>query len=244
LATLRAATPDVRGCLFILLIGAVALGSVAWIGAPPAASAVIQAALESGGYRAASGSVRATSDPPPKLLLGRADRVEIDGLDVDFRTFHAASLELVLTDVDVVAKTAGGVSGRIEDAELRTTDGVAAVADVAIDGSGQSAAATITVDGTTVDRIVRETFGGEFGVAVTGVALVAPDVLRISSGATTVEGSLEVDSAGAIALRTVLGSSTILSLDPSFPLRFVAVGVAAGDLRINATLDTGALLGG
>lgn len=233
-----------RGCLFIVLLASAVLGCAAWFGAPFAASAVFRAALENGGYRAASGTVRATSDPPPKLLLGRADRVEIEGLDVDFRTFHAASLDLVLTDVDVVARTAGGVSGRIVGAELRTTDGIAAVADVTIDGSGQAAAATITVDGATVDRIVRETFQAEFSVAVTRVALVAPDVLRISSGATTVEGRLEVDAAGAIALRTPLGSSTILSLDPAFPLRFDSVAVVAGNLRISATLDTGALLGG
>ena len=118
------------------------------------------------------------------------------------------------------------------------------MADVTIDGSGQAAAATISVDGATVDRIVRETFQGGFGVAVTGVALVAPHVLRISSGATTVEGRLEVGAAGAIALRTPLGSSTFLSLDPSFPLRFDSVAVIAGDLRIDATLDTRALLGG
>ena len=233
-----------RGCLFVVLLAAAVLGSAAWFGAPLAASAVLQAALANAGYRAASGTVRATSDPPPKLLLGRADRVEISGRDVDFRTFHAARLDLVLTDVDVVARTAGGVTGRIENAELRTTDGLAAVADVTIDGSGRTAAATITVDGSTVDRVVRDRFASEYGVTATGVALVEPDVLRISSGATTVEGRLEVDAAGAIALRTALGAVTILTLDPSFPLRFESVAVAAGDLRIDATLDTGALLGG
>ena len=233
-----------RGCLFIVLLGAVVLGSAAWFGSPFVASTVIQAALDGSGYRAASGTVRASSDPPPKLLLGRADRVEIEGSDVDFRTFHAAGLEVVLTDVDIVARTAGGISGRIDDAELRTTDGISAVADVTIDGTGRAAAATITVEAGTVDRIVRETFQREFGVTVTAVALDAPDVLRISAGTTTVEGRLDIDIAGAIALRTPLGSSAILSLDPSLPLRFVAVGVTNGDLRIDATLDTGALLGG
>lgn len=233
-----------RGCLFIALFAALVLGSAAWFGAPLVASAVIQAELDSGGYRAASGTVRATSDPPLKLLLGRADRVEIDGLDVDFRTFHAASLELALTDVDVVSRTAGGVSGRIGGVQLRTSDGLAATADVTIDGGGQAAAATITVDGATVNLIVRETFQKEFGGLVTAVALGAPDVLRVTSGGSTVEGRLEVDSSGAIALRTRLGTLTILGLDPSFPLRFDSIAVVGGGLRIGATLDTGALLGG
>ncbi|MBA2720950.1 MAG: hypothetical protein H0U52_17165 [Chloroflexi bacterium] len=233
-----------RGCLFVLVLAAAVLGSLAWFGSPVVASAIIQAALEGSGYHAATSTVRATSNPPPKLLLGRADRVDIEGEDVDFRTFHAARLDLALTDVDVVARTAGGVSGRIDGAELRTTDGVAAVADVSIEGTGGTAAATINVEGATVDRVVRDAFQRQFDVALTAVALVAPNVLRISAGLTTVEGRLEVDAAGAIALRTPLGSSAILHFDPSFPIRLDAVAVAGSNLRIDATLDTEALLGG
>lgn len=233
-----------RGCLFIVLLAAAVLGSAAWFGAPIAASTVIQAALDGGGYRAASGTVRATADPPPKLLLGRADRVEINGTDVEFRTFHAARVDLVLTDVDVVARTAGGVSGRIDEAQLETTDGLAAVADVLISGSGRAAIATITVDAATVDAVVRDTFDREFGVAVTAVELVAPDLLRITAGTTTIQGRLVVDAAGAIALTTPIGSSTILRFDPSFPIRLDGVAVDGSDLRIDAILDAESLLGG
>ena len=233
-----------RGCLFIVLLAGTVLAAGAWFGSPLVASAVIEAALDGSGFRSADSTVRATSDPPPKLLLGRADRVEITASDVDFRTFHAARLDLVLPDGDVVARTAGGISGQIDGAELEATEGVAAVADVAIEGSGRAAAATITVDRATVESVVRDAFERESGVAVTGVALVAPDVLRITAGTSTIEGRLEVDATGAIALRTLFGSSTILRFDPSFPITLDAVGVVAGDLRIDATLDASALLGG
>jgi hypothetical protein len=233
-----------RGCLFILILAAVVVSAAAWFGSPVVASGVIDGALRGSGYSAATSTVRATSDPPPKLLLGKADRVEINGTDVDFRTFHAAKLDLVLTDVDLLARTAGGISGRIEDAEMRTTDGVAAIADVTIEGSGRAAAATIVVGAGTVTRVVREAFQRQFGVAVDDAQLVAPDILRISAGATTIEGRLVVDDSGAIALTTPLGSSTILTFDPSFPLRLRRVSVAGGDLRIDATLDAAALLGG
>jgi hypothetical protein len=234
----------VRGCLFVLVLAAAVLGAGAWFGSPAVASALIQTALEGGGYHASTSTVRATSDPPPKLLTGRVDRVQIAGTDVDFRTFHAASLDLVLTDVDLFARTAGGVSGRIDAAEMKTADGVTALADVSIEGTGSAAAATITVGRGVVEQVARETFEREFGVTVTAIALVEPDILRISSDRTTVEGKLEIDAAGSIALRTLLGSTTILTFDPSFPLRLVDVGVAGGDLRIDATLDTEALLGG
>jgi hypothetical protein len=150
----------------------------------------------------------------------------------------------VLTDVDVVARTAGSVSGRIDDAELTTDDARPAVADVTIEGSGRAATATVTVGARVVDRAVRDTFQRQFAVPVTAVALEAPDILRVSAAGTTVEGRLEIDAAGAIVIRTVLGAATILSLDSSFPLDIEAVGVVGGDLRIDGTLDVDALLGG
>jgi hypothetical protein len=59
-----------------------------------------------------------------------------------------------------------------------------------------------------------------------------------------VDGRLLVDATGAIAFSSSLGSSPILSLDPSFPLRIRTVRIDAGTLRIDATLDAEALLGG
>jgi hypothetical protein len=233
-----------RGCLFVLALAAAVLAAVAWFGSPILASALISTALENAGYHAASTTITATSNPPPRLLLGRADRVEIVGTDVDFRTFHAASLDVVLTDVDVVGRTAARISGRISGAELSTAGGEATSADVDIDGPAGAADARIVIDAATVDRVVRSTFQQKFGVAVSTTDLVAPDTLRITALGTTVQGRLLVDANGAIAFSSPLGSSPILSLDPSFPLRLRAVRIDAGNLRIDATLDAEQLLGG
>ncbi len=236
-----------RGCLFILVFAAVVVSAAAWFGSPVLASTVVQAALENGGYHAASSTVTVTSNPPPKLLLGHADRVEIAGTDVAFRTFHAASLDLVLTDVNIVARTAGHISGRITGAQLTTNDGAAAgtaTADVDIDGGAAAAAARIVVDGATVDRVVKAAMQAKFGVAVTSTALVAPDILRISVPGASVQGRLVIDANGAIALSTPLGSAPVLSLDPAFPLRLTAVHAVDGDLQVDAILDAQALLGG
>jgi hypothetical protein len=234
----------VRGCLFVVVFAAAVLAALAWFAAPLLASTVVATALENGGYHATTSTITVTSDPPPRLLLGRADRVEIVGADVDFRTFHAASLDLVLTDVDVIGRTAGGISGRITGAEMKTNDGTTTAADVAIAGAANAAAASIRVAGATVDSVVRSTFQREFGVAVTATSLEAPDVIRITGNGSTLEGRLTVDPNGAISMSTALGSSPILSLDPAFPLRLRSVGVVGGDLLIDATLDAEELLGG
>ncbi len=233
-----------RGCLFVLILAGAVLAGAAWFGSPVLASTVIAAGLQNAGYHAASGTISATSNPPPKLLIGRADRVEIVGAGVDFRTFHAASLDLVLTDVDVVARTAGHISGRIDGAELTSPEGPTARADVTVEGSGRAADASIVVPGTSVDQAVKAAFQARFGVAVTSTDLVAPDVLRIGTTSATIEGRLAIDSTGGIVLSTPLGASPILHLDPSFPLRLRAVSVDAGNLRIDAVLDVSALLGG
>ena len=176
-----------RGCLFVLVLAVIILSTAAWFGSPILASTVISGALDNAGYHAESSTVTATSDPPLKLLLGRADRVEIAGTGVDFRTFHAASLDLVLTDVDVLGHTAGRISGRIDGAEMTTTAGETTTADVTIDGVARAADALIVVDAATVRRVVTGTFQQKFGVAVVLRNLDDAIADRLGAGVRTLE---------------------------------------------------------
>lgn len=233
-----------RGCLFVLILAGTVVGGAAWFGAPVLASTVARAALESAGFRAGTATISVTSDPPPRIFLGRADRLRIVAADVDFRAFHAASLDLTLTDVDLLGRRAATIRGRIEGAQLSSPDGPGAAADVEIDGLADGADATIGVAASAVEKAVTAAFQRRFGVAVIGTELVAPDLLRIRSAGSTIEARLGVGPSGAITLTTALGSSELLSLDPSFPLRFRSASVVDGSLRIIATLDAEALLGG
>ena len=233
-----------RGCLFVLIAAALLVGALAWFASPLLASAVIGVALQDGGFSATAQSISATSDPPPKLLLGRADRVEIHASGVAFRTYRARSLDLVLTDVDVVDRTAATISGSVDAASVTTADGVPTEADLRIDGSATAAATSIVVSAATVDRVVRATFADQAGVAITRTELIGPDILRIVTPSATIEGRLVIDASGAVALSTRVGSASILSLDRSFPLRLESVRVVGGDLVVTGSLDATTLLGG
>lgn len=233
-----------RGCLFVLIAAGLLVGLLAWFASPLLASAAIGIALQNGGFSSTSQTITATSDPPPKLLLGQADRVEIRANGVAFRTFRAQSLDLVLTGVDVLKRTATTIRGSVDAASVTTADRVPTEADLRIDGTATAASTEIVVSGATVDRVVRATFADEIGVAITRTELVAPDVLRIVTPAAALEGRVVIDASGAVALSTRLGSAPILSLDRSFPLRLESVRVVDGDLVITGSLDATSLLGG
>ncbi|HET7031086.1 MAG TPA: hypothetical protein VFI34_11290 [Candidatus Limnocylindrales bacterium] len=233
-----------RGCLFVLIAAAVIVVAAAWFGAPPLASAVVGAALGSSGFEATTLETSVTADPPPRILLGHADAVRIRASGVAFRTFQAETLDLTLTDVDLIGRTAGRISGTIDGAAVNTPDGIPTTADVTVDGDASGATSEIRIAGATVDRVVRATLAKQVGVDITRTELAEPDVLRIVTAGATIEGRIVVDSSGAIALSTRLGETRILGLDPSFPMRLTGVHVIGRDLRIDATLDAEALLGG
>jgi hypothetical protein len=234
-----------RGCLFVLVIAAALVAIAGWFGAAPLASTVITAILQGSGYHAASSTVTASADPPLRLLLGHADRVTIDGSDVTWRTFKAGRVQVTLSDVDLIGRTAGSIHGTIDEAVLQTTGGTAAAtADVTLDGSGSSATTTMRVPGSTVDDLVRTGVAKQYGAAVTATSLVAPDTLRITTSGATIEGRLAIDAAGALVLVTRLGPVDLFRFDLSFPIRLTAVRVDGADLELTGTLDAQALFGG
>jgi hypothetical protein len=164
-----------------------------------------------------------------------ADLIKCDPLP------DAGDFARVVRNARVPVLVRGG--GRITDAELTSEEGIAARADVTVDGSAAAADASIVVSEATVEDVVAATVEKRFGINVTSTSLVAPDIIRIKAGTSTVDGHLAIDG-DAITLDTPLGSVAILRLDPAFPLRLRSATVEAGALHIDGTLDANTLIGG
>ncbi len=234
-----------RGCLFVVLFAAIVIGAAAWFGSGPLVSAAIGMALTGSGYQASATSISATADPPPRLLLGHADRVSFAASDIDWKTLHARNLALTLGGVDLFGRTADSVRGTIDGAELDDGHGGTATASsIRLSGPLAAVATTITFDESAVRATVSAAAARQFGVAPSDVQLLAPDRLRLVTKAATIEGRLIIDPTGSLALSTTLGSVPLLTVDSSIPLQLRTVAVVDGTLHLDGVLDLSSLLGG
>ena len=74
-----------RGCLFTLLLGAVAIALLVTIGLPQVYAGVLTGALSAAGLHADDTTVHVASDPPTDLLGLHADTVTVTATDATFR---------------------------------------------------------------------------------------------------------------------------------------------------------------
>jgi hypothetical protein len=235
--------------LFVLLFAGIVIGSIAWFASAPISSTVVGAILDGSGFRAASSTITVTADPPPRLLLGQADRVAITATDVEWQSLRAARLSLTFDGVDLFARTATTIHGSLHDADVAADDEAtggepAPTATIDVNGPAAAADAAITVDAATIRRLILAAVEREFGVRATGVELLAPNRLRLAAPGATIEATLVIDGRGALALSTALGSVEMFRVDASIPLRLRSVTVVDGSLRLDGILDVNALLEG
>src|SRR5258705_10274998 len=114
-----------RGCLSVLVLAVVFVGIAIWFGGPPLASAVVRTALTGSGFVAETLDVTVVADPPLTLGVGRASRVTIPATGATWDDLHLASLDMTLHSVDLVARTAATVCGRLARVQLSGARGPA-----------------------------------------------------------------------------------------------------------------------
>ncbi|HEX5015436.1 MAG TPA: hypothetical protein VFV72_14920 [Candidatus Limnocylindrales bacterium] len=233
-----------RGCLSVLLIAALFLGAVAWLGGPPIAGALVTAGLTASGLDARRMDVDVESDPPIKVGIGQADRVTIEADDIDWNGLKARALDLALDDVDIIGRRAATAEGRLTGAELPNVDPPGSLATVEIDGPADDATVTVTIDGETVEAMAIEAFEARLGVRPDSATLEAPNRIRIRSGGLELAGGIEVSPAGDVHVVVPLGTLTVVDGDPSVPFQLTDATVESGTLVLTGSIDLNDLMGG
>ena len=231
-----------RGCLFVLIVAALFVVGLAWFAGPPIASALVGTTLTAAGLDATDLDVRVEADPPILVAIGQADRVTIEGTDVDWDGLEARSIDLTLDDVSLIGPSAAAVNGHLVGVELPGIDPPGSLATVAFEGPFDAATTTVTIDGETVEAMALAAFENTLGVRPAGATLSEPNVIRIQAGPVEVAGALTIGPNGTVDVSTPLGTATIVELDPSLPVELASVAVEGDDLVLTGTIDLGELL--
>lgn len=236
-----------RGCLFTLVLGAVAIALLVVVGLPQVYAGILTGALTAAGLHADDTSVTVSSDPPTDLLGLHADTVTVTATDATFRGMRIGSLDLRLGGVAALDRTAESVDGTLSNVTLSDVGGEAVVLDeIGVGGDSTGLTATTTLAGSEAERLIARAIEERAGIAPDSVTLLAPDTLRVELGV-TVDGTLAVNDAGDLVVRLKddpvgIGELTLLQGGSDLPIRLTGVRVTKdGDLRLQGDLAIGIL---
>jgi hypothetical protein len=237
-----------RGCLFTLLLGIVALALLVTLGLPAIAAGLLTGAVTAVGLQADDTTVTVSSDPPTDLLGLHADEVHITASDAAFRGVRIGSLDITLHDVNLPARTADEVDGRLRDVSLDDGSQPAiGLSSVRLSGGGESVTALSAVPAADARTLVADAVETAVGTRPSSITLTAPDKVRIRVGGVTVHGRLSVTGAGDLVADILDGPSagdriTIISASSEDLIRLEGVTVTgSGGLRLTGMLAVGLL---
>ena len=231
-----------RGCLSVLLLAVVLVVVGIWFAGPPIAAGVVQTALTSAGLRADHLDVVVQADPPLELALGRADRITVDGTNVQWDRHPAASMHLALSDVNLVDRSAARTTGKLVGVDLGVEPN-GSEATIEIAGEGPSADVTITIDPATAEAIAAAAFAQQTGIRPSSVSFRSPNVIQFSAGSLNASGAMSVEADGSLAVSTPQGTVTVLDADATQPIQLTDVAVEGDEIVLTGFVDVAALLG-
>lgn len=236
-----------RGCLFVLVIGALAITLGVVAGLPAVADGALTAGVSAAGLHAADTTVTVTSDPPTDLLTLHADRVRVRATHATFRGLTIGVLDVTLQDVSLVARTARVVDGRLDGVVVDNVGArPLALGSVTLSGGGTAVNATATVPGDAVGTLIADGLETQLGSRPTAITLGAPDRLTVRIGV-VVNGRLAVTSTGDLVVRVLDGPAAgqvivLLRGAEDLPIRLTSVTVTGdGSLRLAGVLLVGLL---
>jgi hypothetical protein len=238
----------VRGCLFTLALGAVALALLVVVGLPRLAAGLITGAVTAAGLEADDTTVTVSSDPPTDLLGLHADRVRIRATDAVFRGVEIGALDIALSDVAILDRTADAVAGRLSDVSLRNIGARRVALDtITLGGSADEVTASAVVAGAEAETLIADAVETGLGVRPDDVRVTAPDRVVVVVGDVRSRGRLLVTDAGDLVARMTDGPAegrdlVLLRAGEDVPIRLQSIAVDDdGTVRLDGVLTVGLL---
>jgi hypothetical protein len=242
-----------RGCLTFLLVVTATILIASWLFLPAAAGGVVGGALGAAGFAGSPTTVTVTADPPVELLAGHADRVVVQARDATFHELSAATVDVTLTDVGLIDRTAGTVSGTLTGIRIAPPSGrVLPISTAKLSGSSSTIQARLSLSLSDVSAMAATAVTSAAGSAPTKVTLASPDRVSIVVGGVTLSGRVVVDPQGGLVFQPVTASPAaggpaiagpidLIRPGPGVPFRIRSVELSASGAVLSATVDPGAL---
>lgn len=235
-----------RGCLFTLALAAVLVFVVVNLGLPAVAAGVLTGAVTAAGFQAPDTVITVSSDPTTELLTLHADRVHLTATNATFRELAIGGVDVTLTDVNGIARTAGSVDGTLTDVAVSgLPTGPMSLKEIDLAGGGDAITATAVVANADAEALVSDAVQRASGTRPTSVTLASPDLVTVVVAGAKVSGHFLVTATGDLAVKIDdgpgAGTQTVLlkgGQDLPITLTKVSIG-SAGNLRLTGTLSIG-----
>lgn len=234
-----------RSCLIQALILIVVAFGLLWFGLPIGASWLATNALNSSGFSGTGTKVDVSSNPPPVLLTGHADRVHISSTQASVGNLHAATVDFTLGDVSLLDRTVGTIDGSLTGVKVLAPDGKPVVVDTAsVDGDATNAAATLQLAKSQVESLAAQQLKSQTGINAT-ITLAEPNKVTVSVGGQSQPGTLVVmngeldlipDSPG-------LPRAALLKSGDGNPFTLQTVTIVGDVVTLKGVIDMQSLLG-
>lgn len=234
-----------RSCLIQLLMAVVVVFALVWFGLPFGVSWLATNALNAAGFTGTDTKVEVSADPPPRMLLGHADRVRLTSSQVSVGDLHSATIDVTMGDVELIDRKIGSVTGTLTGVRVFAPNGDPITIDtVTLDGEGTSATATLTITKAEAESMAESQLKAQTGL-VGKVKLAAPDKVTLTVNGKTEAGHLLVKN-GALQLVPVSGALptvTLLDAAKGNPFRLASGLIGTDSVTLTGTIDLQTLLG-
>ena len=240
-----------RGCLTSLLVFPAVLLVAAWFLLPRIAGPIVGAGLGVAGFAASEEQVTVSADPPIELLTLHADSVHVQASKATIHGVTIDAVDVTLSDVGLLDRTAGTVTGTLTGVEVRPADGLPLrVTSVTLDGSSAAITASLTLSPSDLRSLAANAVKSALGSVPSSVTFAAPDRATVVVAGVNIAGRLVVTPARGLAFKPTKlpfgldGPIDLVTPGPEMPLRISSVTVtASGGMVVAGTVDA-SLFGG
>jgi hypothetical protein len=216
-----------------------------WFGLPLGASWLATNALNASGFSGTDTKVDVSSNPPPLLLTGHADRIHLTSTQASVGNLHAATIDFTLGDVSLLDRTLGTIDGSLTGVKVPAPDGKPVVVDTAsVNGEAANARATLILARSEVESLAAQQLKSQTGISAT-ITVAPPNKVTVKVGGQSQPGTLVVKD-GELDLvpdSPGLPTATLLKSGDGNPFTLQSVTIGAETVTLTGVIDMQTLLG-